>query len=181
MENDKWDIVRIGLLQGIRKYRNNSIWTMFPKVISKRVDFLPTHDPQVALFPTFTWNLRSWCWWSVPSLFSIDQSLAEIQPLNQYFSTSLSSQPYNFWTKINKKNLFSKFCSAKSKDHLSQFWTVLDQFSRRSSEKTEFCTCHNGSYCNAWILNISYWLWSAWRDESGVLSFIFLPLVVCKL
>ncbi len=109
-------------IAGIRKYRNNSIWTMFPKVISKRVDFLPTHNPQVALFPTFAWNLRSWCWWSVPSLFSIDQSLAEIQPLNQYFSTSLSSQPYNFWTKINKKNLFSKFCSAKSKNHLSQFW-----------------------------------------------------------
>ncbi len=181
MENDKWDIVRIGLLQGIKEYRNKSIWTMFSKFISKRVDFLPTHDPQVALFPTFALNLRSCCWWSVPSLFSIDESLAKIQPLNQYFSTSLRSQPSNFWTKINKKNLFSKFCSAKSKDHLGKFWEELDQFSRRSSEKTEYCTCHNESYCNAWILNVNYWMWSAWRDESGVLSLIFLPLVVCEL
>ncbi len=181
MENDKWDIVRICLLQGIKEYRNNNIWTMFPKVIIKRVDFLPTHDPQVTLFPTFAWNLRSWCWWSVPSLFSIDKHLAEIHPLNQHFSNLLSLQHHNFWTKINKKNLFSKFCSAKSSNHLSQFWEELDQFQRRSSEKTEYCTCHNGSYCNAWILNVNYWMWSAWRDKSGVLSLIFLPLVVCEL
>ncbi len=109
--------------QGVQK---NSIWTMLPKVIIKRVDFLPTHDPQVALFPTLAWTLRPWCWESVPSLFSIDQSLAEIQPLNQYFSTLLSLQHPNFLTKINKKNLFSKFCSPKSKDHLGQFWKVLD-------------------------------------------------------
>ncbi len=32
--------------------------------------------------------------------------------------------------------MFSKFCSAQSKDHLRQFWEELDRFSRRSSEKT---------------------------------------------
>ncbi len=61
---------------------------MFPKVISKRVDFLPTHDPQVALFPTFAWNSDHVIDKAVPRLVSIDKRLAEIQPLNQYFSNS---------------------------------------------------------------------------------------------
>ncbi len=59
-------------------------------------------------------------------------------------------------TVVNIKNLFSKSVSAQSKDRLSQFWEELDQFSRRSSEKTEYCTVHNGRYCNVWILNVSY-------------------------
>ena len=86
-------------------------------------------------------------------------------------STSLSLR-HNFWTKMNKKNLFSHFCAAQSKDHLSKIWTKLDKFRRRSSEKTEYCTFQNGYYCSGRSLNVRYWLWSAWWEESGVLSFI---------
>ncbi len=91
------------------------------------------------------------------------------------------SQHHNFWTKINTKNLFSHFCAVQSKDHLNKFSEELDQFWRSSSEKTEYCTFQNGRYCNVWSLNVSYWMWPAWREQSGVLSFILLELGVQEL
>ncbi len=32
MENDKWDIVRIGIIQGTKRHKNDTFWTTFSKV-----------------------------------------------------------------------------------------------------------------------------------------------------
>ncbi len=59
--------------------------------------------------PNLAWALRLWCWWSIPSLVSIDQVLAEIQPLNQFGSTLLFTNIITFFSLVLKK-----FCSVIS-------------------------------------------------------------------
>ncbi len=49
-----------------------------------------------------------------------------------------------FFFTSSQKNLFSHFCAARSRDHLSQFWEELDRFWRRSSKNTVLHLLQNG-------------------------------------
>ena len=94
------------------------------------------------------WYLNTHRWrcsqlWHGPSDHGVDEvyqvwfRLIKVWPRysiwTDFRSTSLGSQFNNFWTKMNIKNLFSHFCAAQSKDHVSQISEELGQFWRRSS------------------------------------------------
>ncbi len=59
-----------------------------------------------------------------------------LQPPNQFWVDVVVQNIITFFFTSGQKIMFSKFCSAQSKDHLRQFWEELDRFSRRSNEKT---------------------------------------------
>ncbi len=72
MEIDIWDIIRISISQGMKRYRNNYIWTMLSKVISKVVHFCYVVTHRWRLFPTLTNILSSKiiiCWLTVQKLY----------------------------------------------------------------------------------------------------------------
>ncbi len=58
---------------------------------------------------------------------SIDQSLAEIQPLNQFWVNlvTFTTSKLFFFTSRSKNSVQFILCAAQSKDHLSQFWEEL--------------------------------------------------------
>lgn len=73
---------------------NYDFLTNCSKVTSKRAIFV-SHEALVALFQNLACTLRSWYLWSVLSFISIDQNLAETQPLNQFWVNIL-------WQLLNK-------------------------------------------------------------------------------
>ncbi len=137
--SDTWfkiAIIWFGMTQGIHRHKYYNFLTDCSKVICENVNFW--------YVTTHRWRCSQL--WQGPSDHGVDEAYQVTFRLNKVWpryslwtnfgSTLLSSHHHNFWTKMNKKNLFSHFCAAQSKDHLSQFWEELDQFWRRSSEKT---------------------------------------------
>ncbi len=130
----KLDILRFGMTQGIHRHQENNFLTNCSKVISENVIFV--------YLTTHRWRCSQL--WHGPSDHGVDEAyqvlfwLIKVWPIDSLWtnfgSTSLSSQHHNFFFTSSQKILFSHFCAAQSKDHLSQCWEELDQFWRRSSE-----------------------------------------------